>query len=209
MISGCHFDNTKNPLLTTPNLSLRFGVLLWYYRRFHSQQPYGDDCGEVLTHAISYFEHWPENFYAELKHQIDSHYEYQIKRSNQTAFKDVFGTLLTESHRLPMPDIGRNFILKAVVEFLTNQTPINPISKTPNIGDVLITPQEAACLLSTEIEQVYRLYQEGFIALAVKPSIEWHISSYLPAFYLREVIELRLARMQSADDSPQTYLPTW
>lgn len=209
LIAECHFDDSTNPLLASQNLSLRFGALFWYLNRYKQQQTSNDDIPAVLTSAITFFEDWPDNFDAELEQHIKHFYQVQIKKLNQTAFSEVFGSLLADCSHLPMSDLSHNFILKTAIEFFIHQVEVNPKSKKANIGDLLVTPEEAAYLLSTEIEQIYRLYQEGFITLAITPSTKWHISAYLPIFYLRQVMELRLARMHSQNNVYETYLPAW
>ena len=209
LIAGELFKETKNPLLATANLSFRFGALFWYYHRYQEQQTTDNDINQVLNSVIAYFADWPANFYAELEQQIEHFYQVQIKKVNQTAFYEVFGSLLTDCSRLPMSDLSHNFILKTVIDFFVHQVETNPKSKKSNIGDVLVTPEEAAHLLSTDIEQIYRLHQEGFITLAITPSTKWHISAYLPIFYLRQVMELRLARIHSQNNVYESYLPAW
>lgn len=209
LIADDLFKETQNPLLATANLSFRFGALFWYYYRYQEQQAKNNDINQIFNSVIAYFANWPANFYAELEQQIEHFYQFQVKKVNQTAFSEVFGSLLVDCSHLPMSDLSCNFILKTVIEFFVHQVEANPKSKKANIGDVLVSPQEAACLLSTGIEQIYRLHQEGCISLAIKPSTEWHIPAYMPIFYLREVIELRLARMHSQNDVYQTYLSAW
>ncbi len=209
LIAECHFPNSNNALLAAQNLSFRFGALFWYFNRYKQQQTSKDDISDALNSAITYFENWPENFFAELEQQIENFYQIQIKKVNQTAFAEVFGLLLADCSHLPMNDLSHNFILKTVIDFFIHQVETNPKSKKANIGDVLVTPQEAAYLLSTDIEQIYRLHQEGFITLAITPSTQWHISAYLPIFYLRQIMELRLARMHSQNDVFELYLPSW
>jgi hypothetical protein len=209
LISEYHFPNSKNPLLASQNISLRFGALFWYFNRYKQQQRSDDDINDALNSAISYFEDWPNNLSAELEKQIENFYLMQIKKVNHTAFSDVFGSLLPDCSYLPMNDLSHNFILKTVIDFFVHQVETNPKSKKANIGDVLVTPQEAAYLLSTDIEQIYRLHQEGFITLAITPSTQWHISAYLPIFYLRQVMELRLARTHSQNNVYETYLSAW
>lgn len=209
LIAGCHFQDSTNPLLASQNSSFRFGALFWYFNRHKQQQTSDDDISEALNSAITYFENWPDNFSAELEQQIEHFYQVQIKKVNQTAFSEIFGSLLADCSYLPMSDLSHNFILKTVIDFFIHQVETNPKSKKANIGDLLVTPQEAAYLLSTDIEQIYRLHQEGFITLAITPSTQWHISAYLPIFYLRQVMELRLARMYSQNNVYETYLPAW
>lgn len=209
LIAGDLFDETQNPLLTTSNRSFRFGALFWYYYRYQEQQAKNNDINQIVNSVIAFFSNWPANFYAELEQQIEHFYQFQVKKINQTAFSEVFGSLLVDCSHLPMSDLSCNFILKTVIEFFVHQVEANPKSKKANIGDVLVSPQEAASLLSTEIEQIYRLHQEGCISLAIKPSTQWHISAYLPIFYLRQIMELRLARMHSQNDVFELYLPSW
>ena len=128
---------------------------------------------------------------------------------NRTAFNAVFGDLLLECSRLPMRDIGRNFVLKAVVEYLQGVVSKNPREVHANIADLLLSLNEVSALLSTSYEQVYRLYQEGYLPLGYRPFSMTKLAAGTPAFHLRNVIELKLAKMQSQKDFNQIYFPAW
>lgn len=85
----------------------------------------------------------------------------------------------------------------------------HPKGKNTNVADVLLTVSEAATLLVTTHEQVYRLYQEGSLELAFMPPLHQKLSVYQPAFYLRQVVELSLARVAAEEVGYANYVPAW
>jgi len=156
---------------------------------------------------MDFFAAWPESFRGELQQQVDHALLKQTKPFNHTAFSEVFGMLIANTRQLPMRDLGRNFILRTLLEYLTDLVVANPKTRVANLGDLLLSALEAAALLSTTVEQVYRLQQEGLLAMAIRPASRATLSPHAPAFRLRQVIEVRQSSMQSLHDAPQTYLP--
>ena len=207
LVCGCSFESS-NPLLSTEQMTVRFGALLWYQQRYLSGNG-SLHAGSVLTAAIGYFVAWPDNYWEELQKMVDGALLRQTKLLNHAKFVDVFGSVLEDCRQLPMRNIGQNFILRALLEFLTNIVERHPKSRVANVGDILLSAVDAAALLSTSVEQVFRLQQEGFLPLAIRPASRKALSPHRSAFRLRQVVELRQARMQSHQDDSSTYLPAW
>lgn len=197
---------SNNPLFTTEHHSVRFGALLWF-QQWKSRSPEGVGEASVLAGAMGFFASWPDSFRGELQQQVDLALLKQTKPFNHTAFSEVFGMLIADSRQLPMRDLGRNFILRTLFEYLTDLVVANPKTRVANLGDLLLSALEAAALLSTTVEQVYRLQQEGLLAMAIRPASRATLSPHAPAFRLRQVIEVRQSSMQSLHDASQTYLP--
>ena len=192
------------------SLSARMGAILWFCIRQKGKQVdqiiFND---ELFIQAVEYFEHWPTIFHSELEQAAEQSEERLLRPYNQTAFSHIFGSLLPCSSRLPMRDLGRNFILKEVVEYLGTLVWRNPRAKQPNIADILLNAIEVAALLSTRVDQVIRLYQQGYIKRQIPLKQHENLQPYRSAFLLREVVELKLAKMQPQLDFNQVYTTQW
>ncbi|MBY6186782.1 TniQ family protein [Marinobacter hydrocarbonoclasticus] len=195
----------NSPLAVTENLSVRYGALLW----FEVFTDTSTNSPEAIVDVVSFFETWPQGLMEELEQRRHRAEQRLVKGYHRTFFREVFGDLLLDARNLPMRDIGRNFVLKTVVDYLAELVRANPLSKQSNIADVLLSLVEAAALLSSNVEAVYRLYQEGFLSMAIRLKGGTKLEPQTPAFRLRDVMELRVARMQSQNDGGDRYLPAW
>src|SRR5690606_5133464 len=103
LVAGMPFDST-NPLLATPEQSMRFGALQWYrLRHCHSSEQERDHEETFsISGVLDYFESWPESLWHELEQtRLSAEYS-QTKAFNRTSFKEVFGSLLVSCGQLPM-----------------------------------------------------------------------------------------------------------
>ncbi|MGR5144817.1 TniQ family protein [Photobacterium sp. DNB23_23_1] len=197
-------DN-KNALSITSWL----GALLWFSRSQPKYVAY-NAFGELeLEQAVQYFANWPQSFELDLESVASKAEEKLVKGFNHTRFSDVFGELLVSSRKLPSSDIRQNFVLKAVIDFLQQLVRDNPKMKEPNIADLKLTVMEAAALLTTSTEQVYRLYEEGYLQSSIRLKLHSKLSPNDAVFFLRHVMELRWSGMASDYSSNDVYLPPW
>ncbi|WP_158174887.1 hypothetical protein [Grimontia hollisae] len=204
---GDTFDFDKTALGQC-NQSTRFGALLWYRLEFVGDLE-GDEINvEGLSGAIGFFKKWPESFHAAIDRRLTTWEVSRYIEYNHTPFRKIFGDVLLHSSRLPSKDLSQNFVLRELLAYLSHLVLRHPKSKMANVGDVLLTLSETVSLLSTSYEQVERLYQEGFLKLTYRPHQQTTIPPHKPAFRLRNVIELGVARMQT-DVSSDVYLPAW
>lgn len=200
LMSGSTFEST-NPLLAANQLAIRYGALLWYQLRFpHDIQ---------LVNVIDYFDRWPGNYCKELDDMVNSVLLRQTEPLNRTLFAAVFGDELARSRWLPTCNIAHNFILRELIFFLTALVERNPKACLANIGDILVSTLEAAALLSTSVEQVRLLQQQGFLPLAIRPAGRLALSVSHGAFHLRHVVELRQAFMSSPLAAEPVYISAW
>lgn len=158
-------NNATLTALMGNDVSMRFGALIWYY--LYRQFPICDLDKNVtaLEEAIDYFQHWPSNYYQWLDEKVERALLTQTRKLNRTTFKNVFGGLLLDCRQLPSRDLTKNFIARDTIQYFVQLVRDNPKGTSANIADVLLTAIEAATLLTTTKEQVYRLYQDGFLSM--------------------------------------------
>ena len=82
----------------------------------------------------------------------------------------------------------------------------NPKAKKPNTADLLVSVLEAATLLGTSVEQVYRLYQDGILQTAFRHKMNQRINPYKGVFFLRHAIEYKTS---FGNDKARMYLSAW
>ncbi len=202
---------SASPLLSISDLSIRFGLILWYLR--HQKYKTSEFVEHGFLHnvvpAISYFDNWPHGLHHELDVLVNSAELKLVQTFNKTGFSTIFGDLILSCQNIPVREIQHNFILNTVTDYLVELVRLNPKGKQANIADLLLSVMEVSILLNTSHDQVYRLYQEGYLALSFKPKLHNKLSRHQPAFYLRQVIELREAKMHSFNTISQHYLPAW
>jgi hypothetical protein len=206
LICGARFEST-NPLLSSEHPSLMFGALYWYWLRNKTADAGKPECS-TLTTAIDYFSAWPANFHHELQQMAQKALQTQTRLLNHTAFREVFGSLLTNCRQLPTRDSHRNFILHGLLDYLTELVCANPKTRVANLADIQLSAIEAAALLGTSVEQVFRLLQDGYLTPAHR-RIHGGLKPHEPLFHLRHVIECRQAHRSTFNDTYHTYLPAW
>ncbi len=191
-----------SPASASQDKSLRYGALLWFIMR------YGESSNneEGMLSAMHYFRAWPDNFTAELLDMMAAATVKQTKSFNHMSLTDVFGKTLSDCLYLPARDTHRNFILHAFLDYLTNLVMENPRSNIANPGDLLVSIRDAACLLSTSNAQVYRLLDDGFLKVAIRPRAGMKVKISTPVLHLRQVIEFRLTHIPGPHDKDHTYL---
>lgn len=202
----------QSSILYRLSLSARMGALLWFCLRQNVEQKKDERAlfeTEHFTQAIGYFDQWPTNFHSALDKVVVQSEERLLRPYNHTGFEHIFGDLLPCSSRLPMRDLGRNFILKEIVDYLDVLVRRNPRARQPNIADILLNTIEVAALLSTRLDQVIRLYEQGYIKRQIPLKQHQNLQPHISAFRLRDVIELKLAKMQSQLDFNQVYTTPW
>lgn len=207
LVCGEQWEST-NPLLLCKHPSQFFGAIYWYWRRYHGGAA-GQCASQTLANAIDYFAAWPALFYGELQQLAERGVLCQIRLLNKTPFDEVFGAVLNNARQLPFREPAANFILQGLSDYLTALVVDNPKTRRPNLGDLLLSASDAAALLSTTREQIFRLQQEGYLTLAHRLTRHARLSPYEAIFFLREVVELRLAHGMGYQPAPNRYLPAW
>ncbi|MCG9778804.1 TniQ family protein [Photobacterium damselae] len=185
------------------DMSERLGIILWFYHRYKPVPKYDPKA------IIEYFSQWPNIYYDELNAISELAVDRQLKSFNHTDFKAIFGDILICCRKLPYREPNKNMILKATINYLIQLVDKNPKNKVANLADVKLNVIEAAAILSTSIEQVYRLIEDGYLKLCIRLKRHSRLSPFQSAFYLRHVIELRQSQLPILGNQHTTYLPTW
>ncbi|MEL6113845.1 TniQ family protein [Photobacterium sp. SP02] len=191
------------------SISHWLGALLWFSRRYKSL-PKRDFMDEtMLSEAVDFFSRWPVAMIEELDQIVQGVALKLTQNYNHTKFSDVFGDLLTSARKLPSSDLHRNFVLKTIVDYLEQLVRSNPKKGEANIADLQLSILEASALLSSSTEQVYRLYEEGYLQCSKRLKLHSKLSPDDAVFYLRQIIELRSAGIASDYSANTVYLPSW
>ena len=186
-LSSALFDadsSSKNPLLYNQSLNIKISALAWYAAQ------YSGSSFDSLK-IMQYFESWPSVFVGELDQRKEAADFIRIEHFNKTAFNDIFGNLIPDAFHLGRGKSEPHFITETVLEYLIKLVSEHPKSSKANIADLLINISEAAALLSTSYEQVYRLYESGILKIAHRQRLHQKLSSHQAVFHLRQVIELK------------------
>ncbi|XGA81385.1 hypothetical protein OR573_07095 [Halomonas sp. CH40] len=201
---------SRHPLLAIRTISLRLACLLWYQLYTYKMLDDGDQVpAHTIEQAIEYFTHWPEVFTGELEEQAALAGDRLVCDFNKTSFRHIFGDVISISRLMLKRCPEGDFVLAPLEGFLSRLVDQNPKSRVPNAADLLISTSEAAILLGTSFEQVCRLYQEGYLKIAVRLKSHEKLINGIGVFYLREIIELRQSRMPIETDIYNNYLPAW
>ncbi|MFA8091453.1 TniQ family protein [Klebsiella oxytoca] len=203
-VSGMNSDGS-NPLFVSDNLSMRYGALLWYCLRNEIDHGENAACSKFSL-AYEYFNNWPNNFYEELQKLTSDAMLRQTNRLNYMSLNDIYKSTLINCRQLPFRDIEQNFVLDALLSFFIDLIRDNPKRHIPNIADLRLSVKDAACLLSTTVSHIFRLIDDGYLPLAIKPSRMREITHFLPILRLRQIIEFRLAYKPRSDFRKQNYV---
>lgn len=178
----------------------RLAALLWY------QKCHDKDTQAMVQGVESYFGDWPKQFYDWLDEITEGAELRLIDSFNRTSFRSIYGDVILHCQCLLPEDKEPHFIGLALMEYLYKLVALYPKSKKANVADMLISVSEAAILLSTTHEQVYRLYQDGILTSGLRQKMHQRIDPHVGVFYLRQVIEYK----QSFGDSRQReYASAW
>lgn len=191
---------SENILLNQSSSTHRLAALLWHQKR------YGESHCYSFKEANEYYGSWPENFYQELDEITQGAESRLIKLFNHTEFRSIYGELILHSRCLSPEDKEPHFIYSAVICYLQKLVDAHPKMKKPNVADMLISISEAAVILATTHEQVYRLYQDGILTSSFRQKMTQRIDPYVGVFFLRQVIEYKNS---FGNERQGMYLSAW
>lgn len=155
------------------------GMLFWFTQNIKP------DFDSSLFRTFLY--EWPQPLLTYLNTLENNGKLLQTNTFNKTKFQDIFGKSLDSSIDIPHKN---NPVRMEVIQFLAELVESNPKAKIPNIADILMPLNSVAALLGKSTNEVYRLYEEGYLKLAFLLKSKSIFSTHKPAFFLRQVIEL-------------------
>ena len=157
---------------------------------------------------VDYFSTWPKSFNAELDLLTNNARLKQLNPFNKTKFSSVYGDLIRDG-QIAATSNRKNKVLDEVINYFVELVDSNPKAKHPNIADLLLCTFDAAVLLNTTTEQVYRLHQEGFLTCAYPQKKHEQIRADSHVFYLRQVIELQQAFAAEKPQTKNQFIAPW
>ncbi|GAP75819.1 hypothetical protein W04_2358 [Pseudoalteromonas sp. SW0106-04] len=181
------------------------GKLAWFAYQYGHDQEHAS-FNEAF---ISYFKHWPDNFFAELDEKVFRAREKQLRPFNHTKFDSVFGDVIKVG-KVAAPNVLRsNFVVDSLLSYFSDLVEKNPKQKHPNIADLLLNSLDFATLLGTTLEQVFRLYQEGQLTCCERLNKNERLQPDRCVFYLRQVVELAQSQGRYVGDFKNQLITPW
>ncbi|QFU02073.1 hypothetical protein FIU83_10510 [Halomonas sp. THAF5a] len=202
-LGGC------SPLEKTGSFSIRYAALLYFCIVNDADVNNEEEVERMLREAVDFYTCWPRAFHEVLSSDLEFSKAKLVKSYNKTALSFALGSKLSASTLIKGLTLQENFILNEILVFLDGVVNSYPKSKHPNYGDMLLTVKEAAALLQTTHDQVYLLYEDGYLHSSSKIGSHARFPPNQPVFFLRQVIELSKAKMPADFGASATYLPHW
>lgn len=180
------------------------GLISWFAKV--KQLDVGD--ADFNRAFVDYFSTWPESLSAELDLLTNNARLKQLNPFNKTKFNSVYGDLLRDC-QIGATSNRKNKVLDEIINYFVELVDSNPKAKHPNIADLLLCTFDAAVLLNTTTEQVYRLHQEGFLNCAYPQKKHEQLRADSHVFYLRQVIELQQAFAAEKPQTKKKFIAPW
>jgi hypothetical protein len=190
----------ETPLFKSTSISQRLASLAWFQQRYFKNEDF------PFHAAVTYFTSWPQNIFEELNLKTLNADNKLIDLFNRTSFRFIYGELIMGLPHIYRDEKETHFIRQTVLEFLSSLVASYPKSKTPNVADMLVSVSEAAVILGTTHEQVYRLYQDGILKSSFRQKMRQRSDPRAAIFYLRQVIEYKSS---FGADRQGMYLSAW
>jgi len=157
---------------------------------------------------VDYFSTWPDGFTAELDLLTNNARLKQLNPYNKTKFNSVYGNMIRDG-QIAATSNRKNKVLDEIINYFVELVDSNPKAKHPNIADLLLCTFDAAVLLNTTTEQVYRLHQEGFLNCAYPQKKHEQLRADSHVFHLRQVIELQQAFAAEKPQTKKQFIAPW
>jgi len=157
---------------------------------------------------VDYFSTWPESLTVELNLLTNNARLKQLNPFNKTKFNSVYGNVIRDA-QIASTSNRKNKVIDEVINYFVELVDSNPKTKHPNIADLLLCTFDAAVLLNTTTEQVYRLHQEGFLNCAYPQKKHEQLRADSHVFYLRQVIELQQAFTAEKPQTKKQFIAPW
>ncbi|MDC9515468.1 TniQ family protein [Pseudoalteromonas sp. CST5] len=157
---------------------------------------------------VDYFSTWPDGLTAELDLLTNNARLKQLNPFNKTKFNSVYGNVICDA-QIAATSNRKNKVIDEIINYFVELVDSNPKAKHPNIADLLLCTFDAAVLLNTTTEQVYRFHQEGFLNCAYPQKKHEQLRADSHVFYLRQVIELQQAFAAEKPQTKKQFIAPW
>ncbi|WP_377111547.1 hypothetical protein [Pseudoalteromonas sp. M58] len=210
---GCKLTNSKQLndadfkiafALASSNSKKIVGLISW----FAKVKQFDVSDADFNCAFVDYFSTWPDGFTAELDLLTNNARLKQLNPFNKTKFNSVYGNVLRDA-QIAATSNRKNKVLDEIINYFVELVDSNPKAKHPNIADLLLCTFDAAVLLNTTTEQVYRLHQEGFLNCAYPQKKHEQLRADSYVFYLRQVIELQQAFAAEKPQTKKQFIAPW
>ncbi|TMO25859.1 TniQ family protein [Pseudoalteromonas sp. S4741] len=212
---GCGYKPTSSEQLNDADFKIAFalassnsqkivGLIPWFAKV--KQLDVSD--ADFNRAFVDYFSTWPDGFTAELDLLTNNARLKQLNPFNKTKFNSVYGRVIRDG-QIAATSNRKNKVLDEIINYFVELVGSNPKAKHPNIADLLLCTFDAAVLLNTTTEQVYRLHQEGFLNCAYPQKKHEQLRADSHVFYLRQVIELQQAFAAEKPQTKKQFIAPW
>lgn len=212
-VCGCKITNSEQLndadfkiaiALASSNSQKIVGLISWFAKV--KQLDVSD--ADFNSAFVDYFNTWPESLTTELDLLTNNARLKQLNPFNKTKFSSVYGDLIRDG-QIAATSNRKNKVIDEIISYFVELVDSNPKAKHPNIGDLLLCTFDAAVLLNTTTEQVYRLHQEAFLNCAYSQKKHEQLRADSHVFYLRQVIELQQAFAAEKPLTKKQFIAPW
>lgn len=133
---------------------------------------------------------WKVNLESVIISRVKETLVLSVVKPNKASFDYLTGGLLSViAQTNELPEIFVKQVVILIIEISAN----SPRSNIANIGDSLLSIRDAAVLLRTTINDIYRLYETGILVLGKRINANAKLETYKPVFRLRDVSAIALS----------------
>lgn len=141
------------------------------------------DYGEFINSPLNCIEEY-------LRWVVDQNVLLATEKFNQLSFAQLTNNFLNDVSSFEcLPVKIKECISYSVITLANNQ----PRSNIANIGDTFVSVKEAAFILASDVDEVYRLYETGILVIGKRLRNEGKLESHNAVFRLRDVTSLALS----------------
>ncbi|MGO2234590.1 MAG: TniQ family protein [Marinomonas sp.] len=171
-------DDSLYEAIGSCSLSEKLAVLV-FSDKFFPLLAYEDFIVDPRRHIDEY-----------LKGLIEQNLLLATEKPNRLAFAQISNDFLDDISAISCLSAKiKEFIADTVITIATNEAR----STIANIGDTLVSAREAAVIIGSELDDIYRLYESGILVVGRRLRNEGKLESHNPVFRVRDVASLALS----------------
>ncbi|MDC0610542.1 TniQ family protein [Vibrio sp.] len=177
--------------------SYRWGLVHWW-TQIHNELFDNDTF-------LKFWQNWPHSFHDKIKSTIEFNIEYTTVNNERLRLKDLLGSLLLHSFKLPSHNLRYNLILKEIFSYLD----IHLWENHGLLANLKMNAFEVAILLNTTTDEIASMVEQRLLLPkhTIKNSVPLNNSHYL--FHLGDVYCLWLSEFQTDEFNRSFYVSRW